>query len=289
MPIRTARHVWRLTGVDPLAFLEATTTQAHLGQQPGETRWCCVLDAHGHVLAFLRSIPLDDATVLLDGEPVCEPGIAWLSSIAFLSKCTIAEAEFGIVSCDAEEEPPVPNVAVSSRADGLEGTDIVVERALVESCPSPTAEHEQARIASGWPRFGIDVTSDSILNDTPLLELCTSFTKGCYRGQETVAKIHNLGHARRGYARVFLSAPAAVSAGAPVLIADQEIGRITSAAEHDTRPVAFAIVRREHVASDEAVVSGTPARLEPVRIAGEPPKPATPPAPLRRSRAFGRR
>ena len=188
------RVVWRITGTDPLAFLQATTTQDHAGQAIGEARWCATLDPHGRVLAFLRSTPVDVSTVLLDGEAACEGGIAWLAQIAPLSRCTI------------------------------ERTDLVAAPVEVEA-------EEWTRVSAGWPRYGIDVTDADLLNDTPLLALCTSFTKGCYRGQETVAKIQNLGHARRAFVLATLTTPETPPAGSEVIVADRASGRVTSSGD----------------------------------------------------------
>lgn len=244
------RVVWRLSGPDPLGFLQATTTQDHTGQQPGETRWCATLDPNGRVLAFLRAIPADDTTVLLDGEPACEAGVAWLAQIAPLSSCVIERI-------DRAAEP------VAAESDEL------------------------TRIRAGWPRYGIDVTDADLLNDTPLLALCTSFTKGCYRGQETVAKIRNLGHARRAMAVATISSPDAPAAGAEVVVGDRVSGHVTSAAFDGTQALAIVTVRAEDAAA-AASVDGHDARLEPIVLASTPTTTSAPPArPV--SRAFGRR
>lgn len=244
------RIVWEVHGPDPLAFLQATTTQDHTGQAIGEPRWCATLDPNGRVLAFLRATPLDTETVLLDGEAACEPGIAWLSSIAPLSRCSITRSER--VAAPVEHEVD-----------------------------------EATRIAAGWPRYGIDVTDADLLNDTPLLALCTSFTKGCYRGQETVAKIANLGHARRAMVRARIEGDAVPDPGTEVLVEGAASGRVTSAAATADGVRALAIVRREHTEA-LATIAGASATLEPIVLAklGET---LAPPPPRPVSRAFGRR
>ena len=244
------RVVWRLSGTDPLAFLQATTTQDHTGQAIGESRWCATLDQHGRVLAFLRATPLDATTVLLDGEAACEAGIAWLSQIAGLSRCTI------------------------------ERTDLVAE-------PVDAEADEWTRISRGWPRYGIDVTDRDLLNDTPLLALCTSFVKGCYRGQETVAKIQNLGHARRAHTLATLTGAEALPAGTEVVVGGRNSGRVTSSATDGTQVRAIVSIRAED-AADDATIDGRAANLQPIVLAEMPTTTAPPPArPV--SRAFGRR
>lgn len=244
------RVEWRLTGSDPLAFLQATTTQDHAGQAIGEARWCATLDPHGRVLAFLRATPSDASTVLLDGEAACEPGIAWLSQIAGLSRCTI------------------------------ERTDLAAE-------PVEAEADAWTRISRGWVRYGIDVTNADLLNDTPLLALCTSFVKGCYRGQETVAKIQNLGHARRMYARATVPGSEALNPGTEVIVDGRATGRVTSSATDGSTVHAIVPIRAEDAAA-EATIAGRTATLTPIVLAAMPTTVAPPPArPV--SRAFGRR
>lgn len=243
------RVVWQVRGKDPLAFLQATTTQDHTGQAIGEVRWCTTLDPNGRVLAFLRSIPIDDETVLLDGEATCESGVSWLAQIAPLSRCTVSRTDRTAEPVDAERD-------------------------------------EWTRISAGWPRFGIDVTDRDLLNDTPLLALCTSFTKGCYRGQETVAKIQNLGHARRALAKLEIASGAILEPGTGVFVDGAEIGRVTSSAMRDGTVRALASVRKEHERADVAV-DGQPSRTEPIELASL--DVTTPPPQVRPvSNAFGR-
>jgi folate-binding protein YgfZ len=241
-----------LRGPDPLAFLQDTTTQDHTGQRIGEARWCCTLDPKGRVLAFLRATPIDATTVALDGEASCEAGVAWLTQIAPLSRCTI-------------------------------------ERTDDAAAPVPAERDEFTRLEAGWLRYGIDVTDADLLNDTPLLALCTSFTKGCYRGQETVAKIQNLGHARRGYARATLPGPQAPDPGTPVIAEGNAVGIVTSAASDGIRSVLIAKLPREFLGDQAEIAGHGPAQLEPITLAPDPEGPGAPPSPRPISRALGRR
>ena len=111
--------------------------------------------------------------------------------------------------------------------------------------PENAEEVERARIAGGRVRFGVDVTPAMILNETPLIDRAVSFTKGCYPGQETVAKIRNLGRPRRTF--VVLEADAPIPHAAPV----------TSAAGN----VALAFVRAEDAALETMEIEGVTARV----------------------------
>lgn len=287
---RSSHRVWRVAGRDPLGLLEATTSQSLEGLEVGDSRIACILDEHGRILSFVRVTPLDDATVLLDGEPPSEAGTSWLSSISPLSGCTIAADDtLAVVAVRAHGEPDRATVAMLETVaiaritpiDGLPGADLIVPAEHANVLPSGELL-EPERIAHGWPRFGLDVTDAHLLNETPFLPIAASFTKGCYRGQETVAKIRNLGQARRAIVRVISEGSVAV--GATVVRADAPIGTVSSAADR----VGIATVRREHADAHDAVIDGSPAALHTIVLAEEPP--ITPPAQNpRRARSLGRR
>jgi aminomethyltransferase len=106
--------------------------------------------------------------------------------------------------------------------------------------------YDVLRIEAGMPRFGAEIDEQVMPAEAGVVDRAVSFTKGCYIGQEPVARLHYRGHANRGL-RSILLAGTAPEAGATVEVDGREVGRITSAAESPTigRAVALAIVRRE--------------------------------------------
>ena len=115
--------------------------------------------------------------------------------------------------------------------------------------PCPAASVEAARIEAGWPLFGIDITDQTLPQEVARDERAISFVKGCYLGQETVARIDALGHVNKKLAGVRFDAKQIPEATTTLLAADEsEVGRVTSAAWSPRldAPLALAYVRRGH-------------------------------------------
>ena len=106
--------------------------------------------------------------------------------------------------------------------------------------------YDVLRIEAGMPRFGAEIDEQVMPAEAGVVDRAVSFTKGCYIGQEPVARLHYRGHANRGLRSILLDGTLP-EAGATVEVDGREVGRITSAAESPTigRAVALAIVRRE--------------------------------------------
>jgi len=110
--------------------------------------------------------------------------------------------------------------------------------------PATWDELEVARIEAGRPRFGPDISEEFLVNETPLLVHALSLTKGCYPGQESVAKVHNLGSVRRSIRS--LRSDSVLMPAADIVVNGSVVGRVTSAATlPDGSGVAIAVVRSE--------------------------------------------
>ena len=110
--------------------------------------------------------------------------------------------------------------------------------------PVTEAAAEVLRVESGRPRFGREMTTATIPEEGGINERAVSFTKGCYIGQETVARLHYRGKPNRRLRGLRLSEP--VEAGAPVRLGERELGLVGTAAISPSRgPIALAILRRE--------------------------------------------
>ena len=228
---RLPRRVWRLSGERPLAFLDATTSQDVASLEPGRGALTCVLDDKGRVLAELRALAMPDGTVLLDGEG----DVSYLRRVAPLSGCEIVETDIPVTAVRGPEAAgalgdPLPSEerahvqrdgsVIACVGWGVPGYDVIGDVSL----PLGSIEdHDALRIRAGRPRYGVDVTADMLINETPYLARAVSFTKGCYPGQESVARVHNLGRVRRKVVGVHGSG---LRAGA----LDDGIGTVTSAA-----------------------------------------------------------
>ncbi|HEX2105876.1 MAG TPA: glycine cleavage T C-terminal barrel domain-containing protein [Solirubrobacteraceae bacterium] len=124
---------------------------------------------------------------------------------------------------------------------------------------------EVARVESGRPRYGIDTDATTIPQEAGLNERAVSFTKGCYVGQETVARLHWRGKPNRQLRGLRLSAPAPT--GAPLRLGEREVGRLGSVAVSPRfGPIALAIVRREVAVGDTLAVGDGAVRAEVVEL-----------------------
>jgi folate-binding protein YgfZ len=135
----------------------------------------------------------------------------------------------------------------------------LVETGAAEVSPEAA---EILRIETGTPRFGAEMDSATMPAEAGIVESTVSFTKGCYIGQETVARLHYKGKPNRHLRGLRLTAPA--PAGTPLLLGDREVGRIGSSCVSPAHgPIALAILRREAESGAELVAGedGVTARV----------------------------
>src|SRR4029077_1366990 len=110
------------------------------------------------------------------------------------------------------------------------------------------------RVEAGIPWYGRDVDETLIFPETRLEQL-VSYTKGCYIGQETVARVKYRGHINRGLSGLVLDGETGASPGDPIFAEDKDIGRVPSAVRSIAlgRPIALGYIRREHFEPGSAV------------------------------------
>jgi tRNA-modifying protein YgfZ len=107
--------------------------------------------------------------------------------------------------------------------------------------------HEALRIAAGRPRLGLDTDHRTIPHEVGWIETAVHLNKGCYRGQETVARVHNLGHPPRRLVLLHLdgSEDRLPTRGSPLRLGDADVGFVGSSARHyELGPIALALVKR---------------------------------------------
>ena len=127
----------------------------------------------------------------------------------------------------------------------------------------PAAEPlaELARVESGRPRYGVDLDESVIPQEAGLNERLVSFEKGCYVGQETIARLHYRGRPNRRLCRLSLSGPAEPGAG--LLLGDRPVGTLTSVAESpELGAIGLALVRREAPDDAKLAIDGTASEAE---------------------------
>ncbi|MBX6389181.1 MAG: folate-binding protein YgfZ, partial [Frankia sp.] len=171
------------------------------------------------------------------------------------------------------------------------GVDLLVERSELVSLaerllaagitPGGVDAFEAARIADGRARLGVDSDHRTIPHETSWLADAVHLDKGCYRGQETVARVHNLGRPPRRLVRLHLDG-ALAAPGSPVTAAGRQVGYVGTSRMHaELGPVALAMVRRS-VPDDAALVVSDPdghevaAQIDPGSGPFRPQRPARP-------------
>ncbi|UWF78724.1 folate-binding protein YgfZ [Microbacterium sp. EF45047] len=285
------RRLIEVAGEDRLTWLDSITSQAVAGLRPGESTELLVLDPHGHIEHAAGIIDDGVSTWLIADAGDADGLAAWLQRMVFRSRVTVTpRPELALVGFHAggEAEAAVPAYAPNgvplvwrdpwpqvqpgghqyAQAAGHPSAGfawcvaVVAEDAeLTGPSAVPFAgalAAEALRIAAWRPRWATEVDEKSLPHETDWIRSAVHLNKGCYRGQETVAKVHNLGHPPRRLAALHLDGSDAVlpSPGDPVLAGDAEVGRITSAARHhEDGPIALAILSRRAPEGDLVVRS----------------------------------
>ncbi|MDA0634057.1 folate-binding protein [Nonomuraea sp. MCN248] len=247
---RGNREVVRVTGADRLTWLNDLTSQKLDTLRPGEWTQTLVLDPQGRVEHHLTLVD-DGETVLAHVEPgAADALIGYLDRMRFMLRVEVTRAD---------------DLAVLSTADG----DVFVPRAeLSEHLGRPLAglwAYEALRIAAHRPRLGLETDHKTIPHEVGWIGPAVHLAKGCYRGQETVARVHNLGHPPRRL--VFLHLDGSVDTlpphGAPVIFESQEVGFVGSAARHyELGPIALALIKRTVPVDAQLLAGGVAAAQE---------------------------
>jgi tRNA-modifying protein YgfZ len=257
------RPVVRLSGADRLTWLHSLTSQHVESLAPGDSTEALLLSPHGHVEHALYLV--DDGTATwLHVEPGTAEGLlAWLESMKFWSQVEVEDlsASYAVVLTPTGV-PAAPSRPV---AHGVES--FVPREQLDDVLAGPLAgvwALEALRVADGRPRFGFETDHRTIPHEVGWLETAVHLDKGCYRGQETVARVHNLGRPPRRLVLLHLDGSDSVlpATGEPVLLDGREVGRVTSSARHfELGPIALAVVKRS-TPVDVPLVAGTVAAAQ---------------------------
>jgi folate-binding protein YgfZ len=251
------RDVVAIAGPDRLTWLHALTSQDFETLEPALPTEALILSPQGH-LEYAFSAVDDGETVLLHTEPHAGAGlIEFLERMKFMSRVDIAErSDLAVIGLPGLVTAVVPRSELSS---------VPAERGQ----PSGLWAWEALRIAAGIPRIGRDTDHRTIPNEVGLLGRAVHLDKGCYRGQETVARVHTLGRPPRRLALLHLdgSADRLPAEGSPVSLAGAEEGAAvgfvgTSARHHELGPIALALVKRNVESAAELVVDGLAAAQE---------------------------
>jgi tRNA-modifying protein YgfZ len=255
---RPDRGLLIVSGPDAADYLQGQLTNDTEAIEPGAWIYAALLDRKGHMQADMRVLrPGDGPDLWLDLEP---EGLAAASRHLQIYKIgrevEVADAgdEYVLLSLIGPRATEIARAVETTALRTDEGVDLIVPTAERDSVRetllgagavevSPEAA-EIVRIEAGRPRFGAEMGTETMPAEASIVEQAVSFTKGCYIGQETVARLHYKGSPNRHLRGLKFSAPA--QPGETLVLGEKEVGAVGSAALSPALgPIGLAILRRE--------------------------------------------
>jgi folate-binding protein YgfZ len=234
-----------ISGVDRLTWLHDVTTQHLTDLAPGVWVDVMVLDPRGHVEYQFLLVDDGSTSWAVIAPDYCEGLLSYLTKMIFTRQVEVRDASADSVVLRA---PGVPT--------DLGGPYALVPRSELDEMKKAFDAHamqvgtwalDALRVAAGRPRIGFDTDHKSIPNELGVLGGAVHMNKGCYRGQETVAKVFNLGNPPRRLVMLHLDGSAVVmpATGTPVENDGVVVGFLgTVARHHELGPIALAVIKR---------------------------------------------
>jgi folate-binding protein YgfZ len=283
---RPERRLIEVAGEEAAEYLQGQLTNEVESLATGEGCYSALLDRKGHMQGDMRVLRRA-ADLWIDTEAIAADAVMrHLSMYKIGREVTVEEISdrwnlISVIGPAAAEvalsgpagpehghrETEVGGVRITAVATDA-GVDLLVGdgrseavlAALFDRGAEPVSEDaaEIVRVESGRPRFGREMTSATIPQEAGINERAVSFSKGCYIGQETVARLHYRGKPNRHLRGLRLSGPAA--AGDPVRLGDRDLGAVGTAVLSPAHgPIALAILRREAEPGDSVEVGASTA------------------------------
>jgi folate-binding protein YgfZ len=280
-----------VTGPDAVEFLQGQVTNDVEALEPGRGCYALLLNPKGRILADMRILVRSPEELWLDGDAAAMETVAANLRTYRIGRrveisASVERYVISVIGPKAREllgvaPPPDEHAFVEGDGNGAKvvavttdaGIDLLFhasERGSIQQLvagiqPVSADAAEIVRIERGRPRFGVDMTDENLPGELGLEERAVSFTKGCYVGQEPVARMHHRGHPNRHLRGLALTQPAAT--GETVTRTEgngtsTEVGRVGSTAvSPDLGPIALALIRREVEVGTEVRVGGGPAKV----------------------------
>jgi folate-binding protein YgfZ len=279
---RSERGKLALTGADAKTFLQGQVSNDVESLTPGTGSYAAFLTPKGKMLGDIRILDAGDE-ILLDTERVALQELFNMVrrfSVGYaveLHKRTLERGLLSLLGPEAETVAAVDGLGLGEDAHAVVSIDGIAARAIRTDLgldllcdaedtaelsaaltrrgaePVPEAVADCVRVEHGRPRYGIDLDDTVIPQEADLNDRAVSFTKGCYVGQETVARLFYRGKPNRQLRGLKLSA--AAQTGAEITLGDRVVGRLGSVAESPSLgPIGLALVRREAPPGSEVVV-----------------------------------
>jgi folate-binding protein YgfZ len=257
------RAIIEISGADRLTWLHSLTTQHLEKLQPGEWKEALILDPQGHVEQQLFLVDDGSSVFIHLDQDKKESLISYLEKMKFMLRVDVKDvsSDYAIIRAPGKSDDLggpyalVPRAEIASMIEAFNASNLQVGIWALEA----------ERIASGRARIGMDTDHKSIPNELGVLNKSVHMNKGCYRGQETVAKVFNLGHPPRRLVLLHLDGSSVdlPKHGNPVTFEGKEIGFVGSVARHhELGPIALAVIKRTTPADAVLMADGVAANQE---------------------------
>lgn len=279
------RGVVSVSGPDRLSWLFTLSSQDVRALKPGDSAQLLLLTLQGRIEFDAKVVDDGDTTWLLCEADSAGALTEWLESMRFMLRVEVTNqsAEFGVVAATVPLEldylcfvDPWPNVQVGGFSytgnqehpgfdrpwfeylvplNDLESVATSLQARGLSLAGSLAAE--ALRIAAWQPRQLLETDERTIPHELDLLRTAVHLSKGCYKGQETVARVHNLGRPPRRLVFLHVDGSANVLPrhGSPVWLDGREVGSVTSSALHyEMGPIALAVIKRNASAESEVEI-----------------------------------
>jgi len=271
--VRDNRDVLTVTGPDRLPWLHSITSQHLSDLHDGDSTQSLVLSPHGHVEQHWW-LTEHAGAAWIDTEP--EQGaevLGYLNKMIFMKRVEPVDvsADWAVITLAGPLTEQVLAKARIDPGDGFirtrdsESCDLIIRRSDVDSVVAQLVAagaervglwaYEASRVERREPRFGFETDHRTIPHEVGWIGVAVHLNKGCYRGQETVARVQNLGKPPRRLVLLHLSGESdeLPAAGTPVEAAGRTVGFVGTAVQHyELGPVALAVIKRS-LADDAAL------------------------------------
>lgn len=268
---RPSRGLLELRGSDRASFLQGMVSHDVKALTPGQVCHAALLDTTGHIQADLHVHAFPDA-LIVETDPACFEVLSQtLSRFLIMEDVMLADvsANWAIITVLGDGADAVTGEKRPSSAPFPAAFDLWLPAAETLTVPGAVTltddEAETLRVEAGTPKWGSELSASVLLPEAGM-EDAVSYTKGCYVGQEIIARLHARGQANRGLRFVLLADDAPVPpVGTTIHVPEdgpepgREIGRVTSAAASPRRggqALALAFIRKEYFAD------GTPVTVQ---------------------------
>jgi folate-binding protein YgfZ len=276
-------HVLSVSGPDRLTWLDSLSSQFLVGLAAGHTTENLILSPQGRVEHRFLIVDDGETSWLLLEPGTAEPLLAWLHRMTFRADVHTTDHSTGMAvwalwSEGANQDLDVPQEAVVWRDPwpGVEpggfaystpdhpGAGFSLVYVATPAGDSPFSQRDKAGIwaldaadiRAGRPSLSYEVDDKTLPHEVDWLRTAVHLNKGCYRGQETVAKVHNLGHPPRRLVLLHLDGSdlSLPTSGSAVHSGDKTVGYVTRATtHHEWGPIALALIKRS-VPGDETLL-----------------------------------